>query len=265
MPPHCAPNVNSSLDYTCFDKAELEAIAKAYNQYARNKPNHRPIHETGASKKELWQAIYDRLKPYCNYEHCWVDQGFIKLIPNRDLLNKIRFFTFKPKFTKTENNWLSTNDITNVLKQYENFDLSFHYAGTFPSDFYKVFSFDWDTLFASSKSALVLNLDKHDEPGSHWVAVFVDNLHRTVELFDSTGVPPPREIKTIMKKIMRRATNYKYLENKIVHQKEDGECGVYAAYYVIQRILGRSFQDISTHVISDSQIRQFRSVIFMQP
>ena len=45
----------------------------------------------------------------------------------------------------------------------------------------------------------VFNLDDHDEPGSHWTAMYVELLPRCREkpsayYFDSVGSKPPKEI-----------------------------------------------------------------------
>ena len=45
-----------------------------------------------------------------------------------------------------------------------------------------------DLLPKRQQGVYVINLDKHDEPGSHWVAVYDDG--KIGEYFDSYGLPP---------------------------------------------------------------------------
>ena len=45
-----------------------------------------------------------------------------------------------------------------------------------------------DLLPSRQTGSYVINLDKHDQPGSHWVAVYDDG--EKVEYFDSFGFPP---------------------------------------------------------------------------
>ena len=48
--------------------------------------------------------------------------------------------------------------------------------------------FPIDLLPSRQKGSYVINLDEHDQPGSHWVAVYDDG--DKVEYFDSFGVRP---------------------------------------------------------------------------
>jgi Ulp1 protease family, C-terminal catalytic domain len=271
---YCAPNLDH-LDikdhYTCFDHAELVSIAKAFNRYIRknnvcSSPNvcvpRRPI-EITSSKKELWNNIYKHLSPICKYEYCWVDLDIVDEIKDKKLRDKIRYFTFKPKTTETHDAWLNTSDINYVLRQYEIFDRSFKFLGALPSDFYKVTRVDYHKVFDFAKIAIVFNLDAHDEPGSHWTAFFIDHHSKSIEYFDSAGKRPNKRIKQFIDKIWTKYLgNYRFKLNKVVHQRENSECGIYAIYYIIQRLLGFTFEDISSNVISDKQINKFRKHIF---
>jgi hypothetical protein len=135
---YCAPNVNIDDHYTCFEYNELCEIAKSFNKFIEKHCNKggnvnnsicnfntvpidikENIEDVKNKKRELWNAIYDRLKDVCKYEYCWVDYEFIKTIPDKDLREKIKMFTFKPKMSMHIDNWLSTRDINNVLVQYE--------------------------------------------------------------------------------------------------------------------------------------------------
>ena len=52
------------------------------------------------------------------------------------------------------------------------------------------------------------------------------------------------------------------LYNKKQHQSENSECGVYAIYFLIQRLLNFDFKTITNNIITDKQMNDFRSVIF---
>lgn len=269
---YCAPNIDIDVGnhYTCFEYKELVSIAKAFNKYImKNKlcgtqvcVQRKPI-EIVDSKKQLWTNIYNQLSPLCKYEHCWVDLAIIDSISDKQLRKKIRYFTFKPKMTETNDTWLNTTDINYVLQQYQDYDKSFKFLGALPSDFYKVTKVDYSKLFDYPKLGIVFNLDKHDDPGSHWTAFFIDHYKKSIEYFDSAGMPPNKRIKAFIKRLRSKYLyNYKYRENKMVHQKENSECGIYAIYYIIQRLLGFTFDEISSRVIPDKQMNKFRKYIF---
>lgn len=268
----CSPNIDVESHYTCFDKDELIEIAHAFNDYIKKNrlcasknqcvPN-KTITISNKSKKELWNSIYRRLNKVCKYEWCWVDQKFIDLIPDFNLQEKIRFFTFKPKMNNNKYNWLSTSDINNVMQQYQEFDKTFKFLGALPCDFYKFTKVKYNDIPNYKKVAIIFNLDTHDKSGSHWVSFMIDNKRRTIEYFDSTGSSPNTFIKEFIKFLKSKIIkDYNYLQNKKIHQRQNSECGVYSIYYIIQRLLGNDFHSITNNIITDNQMSLFRRYIF---
>jgi hypothetical protein len=272
----CSPNIDIKTHYTCFSLDELTEIAKAFNLFIKknkvcsNENNkcivRKYIDYENKNRKQLWWSIYTRLKPICKYEYCWVDLEFIKAIPDKNLREKIRLFTFKPKMTKTQYSWLSTMDINQVMQQYQEYDKNFKFLGALPSDFYKVKEFDYNQLLDYKKIGVIFNLDNHDEKGSHWVAFFLDYNSKTLEYFDSTGDPPNENIKEFIKNVhlffKKNDIVYTYKQNKLVHQKENTECGVFSIYYIIQRLRNKTFQYITKNIVNDKKMNGFRDVIF---
>lgn len=93
-----------------------------------------------------------------------------------------------------------------------------------------------DRLPTRQPGAYVINTDNHDEPGSHWVAVY-DN-GRVVEYFDSYGRAPtdPRLLKFL-------GMNYSF--NSIVLQRLlTNACGFYCVYFLLHRVRGVSANSI---------------------
>lgn len=271
---YCAPNIDIKTHYTCFSLDELIEIAKAFNEYIKKNKvclgdsciPRKYIDYKSKNRKELWWSIYVRLKPICQYEYCWIDLKFIRNIKDSVLREKIRYFTFKPKMTKKRYSWLSTTDINDVMEQYQEYDKAFKFLGALPSNFYKVQRMNYDRILNYKKFAIIFNHDNHDEKGSHWVVLLVDNELNTIEYFDSAGDEPNENIKKFIKNVYeflsKRNLEYKYKQNKSIHQKENTECGVYSLYYIIQRLLGYTFEDITHNIISDEEMNHFRGVIF---
>lgn len=272
---YCSPN-NNTLDisshYTCFALKELQEIAIAFNIYIHNnnictKKNtcvpKKLIDIQNKDKKELWYSIYNRLKPICKYEYCWIDLEFINLISDKNLQDKIKYFTFKPKMTKTKYSWLSNNDINSILQQYQKLNTNFYYFGALPSDFYKIKTIDYTNFNKFDLIGIVLNLDKHNENGSHWVTLVIDNITKTIEYFDSVGNKPNYRIDNFVKLLRTKyLKNYKHKINKVVHQSKDTECGIYSIYYIIQRLYGKTFDEITQNIIHDDDMNKFRKFIF---
>jgi hypothetical protein len=270
---NCAPNVVSS-DFTCFSLEDLKVIAAAYNKYIKRNDIcnvrtkscslKKEIQIGNQTKSELWKEIQQRLFNVCKTESCWIDLDFINTIPNEHVKDTLRLYTFKPPATKTKHAWLSTHDINNVLRQYERFDPSFKFFGALPSDFYRFVNIKKSDIIKHKKVGFVLNHDKHNQDGSHWVALFIDNTSKSIEYFDSSGSPPIKRIKYFINTLGKMLKIYSYMENERVHQKHNSECGVYSIHYIIQRILGKTFEQVSQNPIRDSQMNKYRQFIFRQ-
>lgn len=303
---YCSPNINIKNHYTCFDYDELKQIALALNIYIQKNMlceilgkntkkstvncSKKIIDINKKTKKQLWYSIYNRLKTICPYEYCWVDLKFIDELNDNYLKEKIREFTFKPKITKDYNSWLYTQDINNVLQQYQEVDKSFKFLGALPCDFHKIIPVDYSKINDYSKFAIVFNLDNHTQPGSHWVSFLIDNDTKTLEYYDSGGKLPNKNIREFIektKKYLNKNNNkylnrsqasvsaryltdaepigsarYRILYNKKRQQYENIECGMYAMYFIIQRLLGDSFEKITNSTILDKDMNRFRRIVF---
>lgn len=268
----CAPNISIKNHWTCFTLNELKEIANAFNIYIqKNKmckknscipKSQIPI--KNQTKSELWKSIYNKLSPICKYEHCWVDLDFIKKIDDLNLREKIKYFTFKPKMNKHYNKWLNTKDINAVLQQYQEVFKSFKFLGALPSDFYKIIKLNWSDLYKYRIISIVFNLDEHTETGSHWVSFLIDNKNKTIEYYDSVGDNPNKNIEEFITKISKIFRNkYSIKINNIKHQHGNSECGVYAMYYITQRLSGNNFETITNNVKKDDEIKKFRKHFFI--
>ncbi len=102
-----------------------------------------------------------------------------------------------------------------------------HFHGVYPMD----------RLPSRQRGAYVINMDNHDEPGSHWIAVFDDG---SVEYMDSYGQPPFHE-----QCLKFLGSDYSY--NTIpLQQQFSNACGFYCIYYLLQRARGFS----ANHIMS---------------
>lgn len=101
------------------------------------------------------------------------------------------------------------------------------FIGVYPSDLIPV--------IRKFPSSLVLNTDKHDEGGSHWLAVYIQD-EETLDFFDSFGLPPEAYGEDIARFVM----NYRHVRrNKIPLQSlTSNVCGQYCIYFIIKRCQG---------------------------
>ena len=271
----CAHNINKNLStFTCFSHSSLKNIAKALNnKYEKKNYNLN-------DKQILWKQIKDNLYNKCGEnETCWIEQSPIKNLNDE----QIDEYTFKPLIPKKKYEWLKTSDINNVMTQYQKLINNFLFLGTVPIDFDDIFSefkkFNVKMLMGNNikKIGVVFNLDPHYKSGSHWVALFSEFPY-TVEYFDSYGDSndnngyPPNEVEIFMDRIAKQFTkiggekneNNIKLYNKTRHQYANSECGVYCLNFLIERLKGRTFENITNSVVKDEEMNQNRKIFFRE-
>jgi hypothetical protein len=253
---NCSPIVKgkSIVENSCYTSDALMQIKDAYN---KNHASDEHILETDPTK--IYNALRAKLTR-CKTEDCWLEQ--INDPKVRQQLDQILFAPDQPpEWKENPTEWLSNFDIEKVLQQYEIAYPEFKLLG--PS------SIDYDTMVNGQcvwndicrmklkdlmarkkrKLGIVFNLDKHDEPGSHWVSIFVDLDKHFIFYFDSALNPTPPEIKRLKDTIMKQglALNppiiFKYITNKKAHQRSNTECGMYTLYFIITLLTGREAID----------------------
>lgn len=267
----CAPGKGNNI--TCFDTKSLHNIASLWNL---KNPSEK-INITNNNEK-LWKQINNKMSNKCNNETCWLKQDFIK-----NISNKLENY-FKPKipnsWKKEKNTWLTTTDIEKVIFQYEDAVKDFKFLGVVPIDFdyeYSVGKCIVDELCKLdikklkrkkiNKIGVVFNLDAHDEPGSHWVAMYSDFNKGEVYYYDSYGIFPPEEIKILMERISIQGIKikgepFKLYYNDIRHQYKNSECGVYSMNFIIQFLNGKHFKEIIEDRVPDDYMNKKRLLYY---
>ena len=116
----------------------------------------------------------------------------------------------------------------------------------------------------------MFNLDKHYEPGSHWVALYGDfDKINKIYYFDSTGYSEPAEVTNLMNKLKNQAKDKlnKDVElhvNVKRHQYKNTECGVYSVNFILNLLKGKKYEDIIENVITDDEMEKNRYKLFIK-
>lgn len=262
---------------------ELKSLANDYNKTSQNK-----IRIT-TSKKHIIRQFKEKLGQTCGTEeHCWVQQNFVSPQTRAKILNKA-FRPLKPKeWYKNRKTWLNTYDIQKVMKQYEDKYKDFWFIGVFPIDFNEKDSFGYCVspemcAFHTSKVldkkkkrfAMVLNLDKHDQSGSHWVAVYcgLDSKQKNfgIYYYDSVGYSPPKQVGAFMKLVEKQVVDIYGKEigkrfamryNKIQKQFDNYDCGVFSEVFITQILKHIAFDDICKRMKTDHEINKLRDILY---
>lgn len=271
----CAPST-SFEDNSCISLDLLIEMAKSYNLENENKIKLYPLFETlnrSKYKKYLLYEFSQRFKN-CSSQQCWTKQTFIDRMnkTSRDILIGN---TWRPEGPKKRYEWLNSLQINKVMRQYEKKYKDFVFLDCQPIDFQelnrsKLKDADLMSLYNSGtyKIATIFNLDESWKSGSHWCALFANLKTGEIYFFDSVGTPPEPRIRSYMRKVARfcqkelNITNITALSNKIRHQYEGSECGVYSINFIVRLLRGDSFDEICRSEIPDDTINQCRLVYF---
>lgn len=246
----CAHHISGKdAELTCFDKAALIRIAEALN----NKREQTVVVVKGRTKENIWKQIHKAMLSKCgDDEVCWA-----KSVGLGSALIKEHFKPPKPKGGRYA--WLSGLDIETIMRQYEKKYPDFRFFGPLPSDF--------DTIITELKGqqleklykkgikriGIVLNTDPSYRPGQHWVAFYLDLTNGSggpsVEYYDSLGQQPFKSMEEYLKDLviyiyMKLGIRAKKKINDVVHQRKDGQCGVFSTAYIVKRLNGKSFEEI---------------------
>lgn len=292
----CAPSKTYDNDAkTCFTLEQLVAMAQSYNKTI---PTNK-IKITN-DKKDMLRQLINKLEKACNEQVCLLRQPYVRQLKDLDIL----YNTFLPHGPSYKHQWLSTSDINQVMVQYSEKYKDFMFFGALPIDFkeikepisYENFFGVLSNLYKDGKYRIgyVFNLDRHDQPGSHWVALFADLKRNQVYFFDSaedhSTRKPKKEITSFMKTFaiwcyyhnikkqppsaaLCKDTFFapekndveKYVDvryNKVQHQYGNSECGVYAINFIVRMLSGDDYDTIVNTPISDNTMNQYRTKIF---
>lgn len=294
----CSPERKKRDGNGCFSKESLDNLITTWNKY---NPNNKIIIKSNYSNKKLWNLLNDKMKGICNKDQdwCWVgalekmsddsdDKKILKTIASKELRPE------KPEeWLKNPKAWLSNFDIDKVMRQYDT-DKKYKYKfiGVYPIDFTARDKFG-KCLFSEmcnidvnkyiSKNikyiGIITNLDKHDQPGSHWTSTFIvlDPKLKAygAYYYDSTAKRIPsyvfnylQDIKKQMQKIYpNKFFVIKY--NKKQHQRSNTECGLFSILFQIRWLnylkknKDTTFEDIiSNPDINDQFMYELRNVLF---
>jgi hypothetical protein len=273
----CAPNLSFETG-SCIKLSVLIEMSKAYNIDAGEGKiklyDNLDTLNPKKYKKYLLKEFSTRLGDKCTTQKCWTEQKFIKHM-KRFAKDELEKYTFRPDGPQGKFEWLNTLHINDTMEQYEKKYPEFKFLGAVPIDFDKFERFgiknlNYNKLIEEGKSKIgvVFNLDEHDQPGSHWVALYGDLKKGEVKFYDSYSVRPEPRIRALMRRLSnfsQTGLGIKKVDvdyNKIRHQYENSECGVYSINFITRMLKGDDFNKICESKPHDKKINKCRNIYF---
>lgn len=269
-PSTCAPITRSKNPKECIPRRVLEKISSQMPQKAGFK-NEKPDDIRSKLAKNLGCAKED--------EECLIEKSYLSHREKKYLLAEF----FRPKmpdgWKQDPDMWLTSDDISNVMRQYEKAYPEFKFLGVVPIDFsapdpyVKTEKRCMNQQFChvnlkqekeNGKKILgaVFNLDPHYKGGSHWVALAIDLQRDCVYYFDSYGIAPPEQVARFMRYLTLQNPKLRLESNGRRFQYSDTECGMYSMYFLIRMIAGETFRKFCKNPIADKWMYKFRNILF---
>ena len=214
-----------------------------------------------------------------NDEKCIIEKSALSYKEKKALLNTFFRPPMPDEWKRDPDMWLNSDDITKVMKQYEQAYPEFKFLGVVPIDFSAPDPYteterkcmndqfchvDLKEEVANGRRILgaVFNLDPHYKDGSHWVALAIDLKRLCVYYFDSYGMPPPPQVARFMRYLTLQNPGLRLQSNGRRFQYGDSECGMYSLYFIIRMIAGESFKKFCKMPIADKYMLSFRKILF---
>ena len=274
----CSPkNHNKSLNsFTCYSDEDLHKLRDIWNARHPDKPI------ITDDPKEIWTTIKSYYNKTCNKESCWIKQ----MVKNSKLEKEL-MDSFAPEspedWKKNPNEWLSSVDIMQVMRQYEKKYKCFDFMGPSPIDYDAQELHGkcvWEELChfnlaeqikkGKTKIGVIFNTDPHYKGGSHWISLFINIKKGTIFFFDSAGDKIPKQTMKFVNNIIEQGNaldqkiDFKFDENHPVeHQYGNTECGIYSLFFIVHMLEDKiTAHYLKTHILKDEYMENFRKVYF---
>jgi len=269
-PKVCHPRLKGKYD-ECLSDERLYELSRAYGV---------PSSIQDKSQVRKWLTR----KARCKTERCLIEKAPIDPGKKKYLLRRY----YRPKMPKEwksdPDQWLDSNNIADVMKQYEDTYPHFKFYGANPIDFAAPDPYDKDAasqnkclnedicklnlqdLLKRGKTHLgfVYNLDPSNKGGSHWIASFTDIPGHKTYYFDSYGMKPPPQIARFMRSLTLQDKQMKLSYNAHRFQFGDTECGMYSLYFLIRMLEGDDFKKFCKRAPKDNEMLELRKWLFSE-
>jgi hypothetical protein len=272
---NCSPE-NDQNEFTCYSNEDLFKLRDLWNS------RHPDVKITTNSPKEIWNILKNKYSQVCDRESCWINK-----IAKSDKDKKNLIDAFAPEapeeWKKNPNEWLSSVDILDVMKQYEKKYKCFEFMGPSPIDYdtHKLYGeCVWEELChfslseqikkGKTKIGIIFNTDPHFKGGKHWISLFINIKKKQIFFFDSAGDPIPKQIKKFVDTVIEQGhklpekIEFQFDQNyPVEHQYGNTECGIYSLYFIVHMLEDKiTSHYLKTHILKDEYMQNFRKVYF---
>lgn len=272
---NCSPE-NKDKKYTCFSDEDLHKLREMWNA------RHPDAKIVSSDSKEIWISLKKFYGSTCNKESCWVKQIAKGTKMEEELMDSFSP-EMPPEWKKNPTEWLSSLDINDVMKQYEQEYKCFDFIGPSPIDYdtQKLYGeCVWEELChfsladqikkGKTKIGIIFNTDPHYKGGSHWISLFINIKKGRIFFFDSAGDKIPDQIMKFVNMVkdqghtLQTRIDFHFDQNyPNDHQQNTYSCGVYSLFFLVHMLEDKVTEHyLKTHRFKDEYIESFRNIYF---
>jgi hypothetical protein len=269
----CAPSKQNEKD-VCFSLTSLQKFSDGYNKFIKKNGLAFDKIDIVNFKKKLMNQIVDRLNK--NHNGLMGSKLIVTIAKEfnlEDVVNDIHKDSYPPNGPNGDREWLNTDNIDDVMYQYMTVHKDFLFLGAVPIDCYQLsfcatykINFDEHLKKGYTKVGLIPNLDRHNQRGSHWVAIYFDLKTGNAYFYDPTGHDYPKILDELFNKFENFCSKHKLRYNLKVseakHQRDTSECGIYSMNFIIRLLRGEKYEYILLNKLSFNEINSCRLKYF---
>ena len=274
---NCSPKSKDKINnFSCYSNETFYKLMDLWNS------SHPDVKIISNSPKEIHRILTEKFSNICNKESCWLKQKTELGAVSSDIADSFAPES-PPEWKKNPNEWLSSEDIMKVMKQYEKAYKCFDFIGPSPIDFdtRKLYGeCVWDELCnfnlkqqikkGKTKIGIIFNTDPHNKPGQHWISLFINIKKKSIFFCDSTGDEPMPQIMVLVNRIKEQGLNLKHKikfvfdsNEGVEHQYGNTECGIYSLYFIVHMLEDKTTEHyLKTHILKDEYMNKFRHIYF---
>lgn len=239
-------------------------------------------------KSALWDLLDNYFKETCKGdEQCWIDTDVVKTSGVANVVAQDLRPRMPNEWLLNNKAWLTNFDINNVMVQYHKKYRTYKFLGVFPIDFAapngnggciinSMCNFDVAKMLLKGikQVGVVFNLDRHDQAGSHWVALYANFDIKAprgrygVFYYDSNSMRPPEEVVSFQQSVIQQVSNigvkrkFGAYYNTKRHQYGNTECGIFVMHFIERMLEGATFESIMKATEYDKEMNNMRHIYF---
>lgn len=291
IPEKVSECIGESLTGSCMRPQTLERVLKI-GLAGKNETGGRvgplPIGGTAGEIREAVSAVAKKLG--CDTNAC-ILEALEPELGKQLVSDELRYISSRQVDGPTDVQLLSNVHIDGVMKVYAglfpdfypyNFNMANYASYSFRDGYIEntpdsLATVQFRDLYADGFKCCgcIINTDKYQGPGQHWMALFADTRGPTwtIEFFNSSGnVPAPEWVNWMVKTKMQAEDIAEKMKprpivelvkcSQIRHQQSRTECGLYSLFYIYARLCGVPVEYFMKSPIPDQLMFEFRQHLF---